>query len=128
MRISDQGRQQVRPRDFWLTVIVVIALMGGVGLYFMQTGRLPAAPPWSVAAFLLFLWAIFLYRLLRYGRGIYSPMQVLAHLGCTLLLGSDLVPPLVQAVSWLKNLGALLIGLSMLSEWVDFKKRPSPAP
>lgn len=101
MRISEQGRQNVPPRDFWLAVGVATLLLGAIGVSFMQTGQVSRFPSWVWAGLLLFVWGSALLDLLRYGPKIFSHGRWALLLGGTLFAGSHCVPYLGRAASWI---------------------------
>jgi len=134
MHLSEEGRAQVRPRDFWIAILVVTLVLGTIGLFDIQTGHMPTTSPWMATAyhgfeivFLLFVWTAFGVRSMRKPRVVYSSKEMVNLVGCTLLFGSDLIPHLGHGADWGKNLGLLLIAVSSFSNLVTFGKRgPSP--
>ena len=133
MRISEQGRAQVRPRDFWLIVLSVTLVLGGAGVYEMQTGHLPAASSGMAKvyhgfeiSFLLVLWGAVLFRSVRKPRRVYRLTDLACLVGCTLVFGSDLISGPGRAAGWVKNTGMLLILLDILPYFVTFGKRRPP--
>jgi RsiW-degrading membrane proteinase PrsW (M82 family) len=134
MRISEEARAHVRPRDFWLVVGIVTLALGSAGLYFIQTGHMPTMAPWMIttyhgfeAAFLLFIWAMFIYRSIGKSRRVYTRMTIVSLVACTLFFGSDLIPQLGRTAGWWQNVGIFLLMITMLPDWITFgKRRPSP--
>jgi hypothetical protein len=79
MRISEEAKAHVHPRDFWLVVGIVTLVLGGAGLYFIQTGHMPTMAGWMITtyhgfevSFLLFIWAMFIYRSIGRSRRVYT--------------------------------------------------------
>lgn len=68
MRVSNLGRQEVRPLDFWVAVVGVMLLLGGMGVYSMQSGHASAVPRWLTAGVLMLVWARALWDVARQGR------------------------------------------------------------
>ncbi len=128
MRVSELGKQQVRPLDFWIAVGATIVLLTGIiGIRFMQTGHVPATPHWMTAALVAFAWGASAWGVVRQGRAALPLQRVAWLVGVTLFFGSDLVPSLGRA-SWIKDVGCLLLVGSILSPWVEFGKRRPPSP
>jgi hypothetical protein len=128
MHVNEQGKQPVQPHVFWIAVLGVTLVLGGVGLYQMQTGHIPSVPRWLSAVAVMCLWTKFLLEARRHGREACSLRGIIFLLGFTLLMGSDLVPHLGRATEWAKNAGALMMVGGMLPEWFGFGKRMPPKP
>ena len=128
MRISQLGRQEVRPREFWVTVWVVTLLLGGIGVSFMRTGKVPEFPTWLWAGLLLFMWGKAILDGYQHGTKAFSHERCLNILGGTLFAGSHLVLHLGLLASWAGNLGLVIIMWVLLAPWVEFGKHSSPTP
>lgn len=132
MRVSEFGKLEVRPRDFWGSVGAVTLLLGAMGVYLIQTGKLPLAPPfshWLWAGLLLFIWGSALFGFLRYGRRAFPLWRVAGILGYSLFVGSHFVPRLGRVASWMDGVGSLLMMGGILWPYLEFgKRRPSSPP
>ncbi len=127
MRVSELGKQQVRPLDFWVAVtFAIVLLVAVIGVPFMQTGHVPVTPRWATAALVAFTWGASAWAIVRQGRAALSLQRVAWLVGVTLFFGSDLMPSLGRA-SWVKDVGCLLFVGSILSQWVEFGKRRPPS-
>lgn len=141
MQISEYGRAPVPPPSAWIAIVTVTLLLGGMGLYEIQTGHLPTAPPWMTIPYhglaggiLLFLWVSFLVGFLptprnvdpSRSRRIYSPTKFISILGPTLFLGGILLSSLGRASVWMQNAGLLVMFLHTMSDFITFGKRRSP--
>lgn len=116
------------PATYGLAVYVTMLLLGGIGINFMPTGRAPSFPSWVWAGVLLFCWGSVLLDLLHYGSKAFSRGRWMGVLGGTLFAGSQLVPHLGWVAFRGKNVGLLVIMWIVIGPWVEFGKRPPPAP
>lgn len=125
MRVSEFGRQEVRPEGFWVAVGAVVLLLVGFGVYSMQSGHASGVPRGLEAGLLALVWGRAACDAVRQGRRAFPLWRAVLLLGCALFLGSDLGMSLGRA-SWVKDVGSLLM-LSLLWPWVEFgKRRPMP--
>ena len=127
MRVSHLGRQEVRPLDFWVAVVGVVFLLGGMGVYFMQSGHVPGIPRWLTAGGLVLVWGRALWDLVSQGRKAFPPFRAVLLVGFSLFLSGDLVPSLGRA-SWVKDAGSLLLTLGLLWPWIEFGRRRHAPP
>lgn len=119
MRISDEGRQQVRPRDFYLAVFAVVLLLTGSGLWFMETGSVPAIPG-ERAVILVVMWSIASFKCWRGGVTAIQGNQWVLIVGWTLFGIRRLIPAATWLPTWLESLGVLLIVAAMLMRFIHF--------
>jgi hypothetical protein len=130
MRLSRYSQTPVAPRDFWTCVLVATLVLGGLGIYSMQSANGFHFPhlPLLWAGLLLCLWLVFLagiakqWRMGRLARD--SWQSVAALFVYTLFISDKLAPHPAQWLHWTSNVGALLMGILMILPYVDFSKRP----
>ena len=130
MRLSNYARTPVRPRDFYIAVAAVVVLLGGMGIYELQTGHVlhvSGISPLLCVGVLLLVWGIAFSRLLKYGRRAFPWQRMVVLVGYTLFLGSYLWPNPPAVVSWVGNAGFLVFMAIELSPFLTFKKKTDGA-
>ncbi len=83
MRLSDEAKQPVRLRDFWLTVGAVIVLLSVICAYSVPLQQ-SSAVRWYWGAFLLCIWSVYLWQWVRFGRRIITWYRLIMLLWITL--------------------------------------------
>jgi uncharacterized membrane protein YhaH (DUF805 family) len=130
MRLSRYAQTPVAPRDFWIAVLVIALVLGGVGIYTTQSAngfRFPHVPLlW--AGLLLCVWLVTVAALaVRWRRGRLArdswqaPATLLAY---TLFVSDKLTPHSAQWLSCTSTIGAIMIGVMMLLPYIDFGRKP----
>jgi len=123
IRLSRQAISTVRPRDFWIAVAAVVFLLGGMGIYFMQTGKVPDFSPWLFGATCLMGWILALIDLVRYGKPAFRWQRLALLTGFTLYAVGDIWHHHSPFIVWAGKLGMLYIVLSSLTFFFDFGKQ-----
>jgi hypothetical protein len=128
MRLSQDAKTPVRPRDFWIAVVTTTVVLGGIGVYSMQNGHgtfghVPQVP-WLNGGVLLFIWVLTLYGLIKRGWCVFTWQWTAFLVGYTLFVSDKLWPHPLSMLTWVSNIGLLLMCIGILSRYIDFGKKP----
>ena len=124
MRLSEMAKTPVRPRDFWIAVVIGILICCGIGIFSTPGERNTQANSWLLGSWLLLIWAIILFQVVRYGWRVFTLERAAILIGSTLFLGEKLWLHPPSPVSWASGFGCTIMIIGILLPYVDFK-RPS---
>lgn len=128
MRLSPLATSTVRPRDAWLAIAFVSTIAIGMALFSGQSERFAPIGRWLAGVYLVVLWTAFVFITGR-NRGKIDGrkwvIQAAVLVGGTLLLMPVFWQHPPAIVSWGSNVGSAIIFISIVREYVDFKKRKS---
>lgn len=122
MQVRDEWKKTISRKQYFLTIGIVVLLLGGMGFIYFQTGHIPAISPAFVGILLLVTWIGAFVHLLRYGKRAFPPLRVAFLVGITLFLGSALLPLQVITILWMKNIGAGLLVVSMMTDFFTVRQ------
>ena len=123
MRLKPEWRQPVDPKGFYLTVAAVALLLIGVGLAFVQGVRLGRLGSAFLAAGWLWVWAVSLVQLAKYGWRAFPPVRITLLVGLTVFASSQLMESRLPARLWAEWAGTFLLLLGIFGGMFDFGKR-----
>lgn len=123
MQVKEEWKQPVAPKDFYGAVLMVIALLGGMGIYLMQTGHVPQFSPKWEAAYLLVVLAVAFRMMVKYGWRWLTLARVGIFLGYGLLVSSRFVSPALLLKAVFGDAGTLLMMIGFAATLFDFKKK-----
>lgn len=128
MKIREEAKQPISPLNFWVAVLLVVLLLGGMGLVFMRTGKVPSISRLAWGLPLLLIWGSNIVAFFRHGRRAFSRVQIVTQIGYTLLAGGHLMPHQTWLAICLENFGAFLLVFNVFFMWVDFSQHKKSAP
>ena len=126
MRLQDEALQTVRPRDFYLIILVAVVLLGAMGIHLMETGRVPGSDPRIWLVILPVVWAVAIRNFLRYRPQPFPWGHAALLIGVTLQGWSDLMLPDTAFRSWVEHGAFLLITVGFATRIFHFGKADVP--
>ena len=123
MRLRDEAKQQVPPRDFWTAITAAIVLLGIIGIYLVPLQH-SAVVRWAWGALLFGVWGLHLRALFRFGWRAYAWDSGAMLLAVTLLLAQEAWPQTPPTGNWMSGTAMLLILMGELPSWLAWGRRP----
>ena len=133
MRLSKQATTPVPRRDFWIAVAAAAVLVCGIGLYTTEIQKLPIVKswfwisPWLRGGTHAWVWGITALEAFRFGQRVFSRQWLVFLVGYTLFVGSPFLPHAPAVVSWLSNIGLLMVLAGTLAPLVEVGRRQATA-
>jgi len=125
MRLRGEWKQTISRSDAWKAILLTIILLSGI-LAFGRTFEHSHYGHLAQEIALLIIWGLAAVQVFKRGWRSWELSQTLLLVGYTLFAGGPLLPQ-GQAISWLTNVGGLLLMGAWADSIFDFRKSRASA-